>query len=105
MPARYRVIILPEAFRNLDEILDYIEQDSPQNAATTIDRLWSACRSLNALPHRYKVHRSANAPARIIHSMPVPPFIVYSRVIERPATIRVLTIKHGAKRPPRRFKG
>jgi len=36
--------------------------------------------------------------------MPVPPFIVYYRIIERSAAIRILMIRHGARRAPRRFK-
>jgi plasmid stabilization system protein ParE len=104
MGSVYRVIVLPQAFDDLDEILDHIKQDSRQNAAATIDQLWQGCQSLNTLPHRYKVHRTAKDANRIIRSMPVPPFIVYYRIIEASATIRVLTIRHGARRAPRRFR-
>jgi plasmid stabilization system protein ParE len=34
----------------------------------------------------------------------VPPFIIYYRITEKPATVRVLTVRHGARRQPRRFK-
>jgi hypothetical protein len=40
MPDVYRVIVLPEAFDDLDAIVDHIKRESPQNAAGTIDRLW-----------------------------------------------------------------
>jgi len=36
----------------LDDILDYIKHDPPQNAAATFDQLWQACQNLSSLPHR-----------------------------------------------------
>jgi plasmid stabilization system protein ParE len=104
MPAAYRVIVLPEAFEDLDRIIDYIKQQSPQNAARVIERLWVATQSLAILPYRYKVHRSNRDPGRTVRSMPVPPFIVYYRVVEAHRTVRVLTVRHGSQRQPRRFK-
>jgi hypothetical protein len=35
---------------------------------------------------------------------PVPPFILYYQVIEKPPTVRILTIQHGARRQPKKFK-
>jgi len=101
MPDAYRVILLPEAFDDLDAIVDYIEHESPKNAALTVERILRAAQSLSQLPHRYKVHRSKKQLDRTIHSMPLPPFIIYYRIIEQPPTVRVLTIRHGARRPPR----
>lgn len=104
MPATHRVILQAEAFKDLDAIIDYIKQHSPRNAASMVDRLWEACQSLDQLPYRYKVHRSSRRPDRVVYSMPVPPYIVYYRVVRRPPTVRILTIRHGARLPPRRFK-
>ena len=92
-PRAYRVILLPEAFDDLDAIISYIEQDSPKNAALTVDRILRAAPSLSELPHRYKVHRSKKQQARTIRSMPLPPFIIYYQIIEQPWTVRVLTIR------------
>jgi plasmid stabilization system protein ParE len=104
MPPVYRVILQPEAFRNLDAILDYIKRDSPQNAVKMIDRLWDATQSLKELPRGCKIYRSGKRPDYVVHSMPVSPSIVYYRVIEKPPIVRILTIRHGARRQPRRFK-
>jgi plasmid stabilization system protein ParE len=103
MPRSYRIILLPEAYDDLGEIFDYIKRDSPQNAVTTVDRLVRSAQSLSQFPHRYKVHRWRRRPSEIIHSMPVPPFIVFYCVIEKISTVRVLTIRHGARQPPKRF--
>ncbi len=100
---QYRVIILPEAYDNLDQILDYIKSESPQNAAKTVDRLWKAAQSLGQFPRRYKVHRRTRRPAQTIRSMPVPPFVIYYHIVENPRTVRILTVRHAARQPPTRF--
>ncbi|MDB5322233.1 MAG: plasmid stabilization system [Phycisphaerales bacterium] len=104
MPQHYRVIVLDEAFDDLDRILEYIKQDSPQNAVQTLDRLWNACQSLAMFPRRYKVHLHRKARELTVHSVPFPPYIVYYRVDDATHVVRVLTIRHGAQRQPRRFK-
>jgi plasmid stabilization system protein ParE len=36
--------------------------------------------------------------------MSVPPFIVYYRTDDKRRSVRILTIRHGARRQPKRFK-
>jgi plasmid stabilization system protein ParE len=64
MPTLYRVIVLPEAFDDLDRITDYIKRDSPQNAAAVLDRLWDATQTLSLFPHRYKVREHRRDPSK-----------------------------------------
>lgn len=103
MPRHYRVLMMPEAAADLTAAFDYIERDSPQNARAVIEALIQAVDSLTHLPHRYKVHLSARDQNRVVRSMPVPPYVVYYRVIEQDGVVRVLTVRHGARRRPRRF--
>ena len=104
MQRLYRVIVSPEAIRNLDAILVWMKRDSVQNALTVFDSLWQATQSLQRFPHRYKIYRQNRKSQLVIRSMPVPPFVIYYRVIERFTTVRVLTVRHGARRQPRRFR-
>ncbi len=71
MATPFRVIVLPEAFDDLDHILDHIAKDSPQRARETLDLVWSATESLHVFPYRFKIHRSNRNPRRVIRSMPV----------------------------------
>ena len=104
MPTPYSVIVLPRAFSDLESILDYIAKDSHQNAVTTIDRLWRSMHSLDVLPHRYTVHEHRRDPAKTVRSMPADPFIIYYRVDDKTHVVRVLHVRHGGRRQPRRFK-
>jgi len=104
MPGSYRVRLLPEASADLRGIFDYIELDSPQSATAVARMLIDAVDSLAEFPHRYKVHRDTHQPRRVVRSMPVPPFILYYRVDDATRLVEVLTIRHGARRQPKRFK-
>jgi len=104
MAGQYRVIMLPEASTDLTGIFDYIERESPQNATAVARKLVDAIDSLERFPHRCRVHVSNRNPERVVRSMPVSPFVVYYRVIERNTAVEILTIRHGARRQPRRFR-
>jgi plasmid stabilization system protein ParE len=106
MPAHYRVIILPRASADIHGICSFIEQEqkSPQNAALVAQRLIAAIDSLEILPHRYRIHEHRKDSTKSVRSMPVPPFIIYYRIDDSNQTVRVLTVWHGARRQPKRFR-
>ncbi len=103
MPDRYRIRIMPEASFDLMGISEFIEQDSPKNAASVIEGLIRAIDALEQFPHQYKVHRSYKDANRIVRSMPVAPFVVYYRIKEPHRSVEVLPVRHGRRRQPNRF--
>ncbi len=104
LPLTYAVIVLPRAFADLNGILTYIAQDSPQNAVSTINRLQHAMGSLRHLPHRFKVHESRKNPSLTVRSMPIGPFLVFYRVDSERPLVRIITVRHGHRRQPRRIR-
>jgi plasmid stabilization system protein ParE len=95
---------MPRAFADLNGILTYIAYQSSQNARTVIDRLQASMQSLEILPTRYEVHERRADPTKTVRSMAMPPFIIYYRVDERQSTVRILTVRHGHRRQPKRFR-
>src|SRR5579863_8462370 len=104
MPERFHVIISMRTAREMTEICSWIERTSPQNASLVAQRLLAVIDSLDLFPHRYKGHEHRQDPAKTVRSMPVPPFIVYYRVDDVRRTVRVLSVRHGARRQPKRFR-
>jgi len=104
MPRGYRVIVSPEAFDDMDGIIDYIAPQSPANAAKLIDRLWESMQGLKDLPHRHGVVSARREPKRAVRRMLVAPYLVYYRVDDAARVVRILTVRHGRQRHPRRFK-
>lgn len=97
----FRVILSPEAATDLEAIYAYIAQDSPANAAKMVERVLAAIEDLRATPHRAVIEHSSPRLTRPVRSIAVRPYIVYFRIDEPQRTIRVLTVRHGARRPPR----
>jgi plasmid stabilization system protein ParE len=104
MAGPYGVRTTGKASSNLDEIFAHVARESPQNATAVLQQLLDAIFSLKMLPHRYKVYRRAKDALGAVHSMPVPPYVIYYRVIERTRVVRVLTVMHGRQRRPRSFE-
>lgn len=99
MPDTYRVIYTRQAANQLEDVFEYIANDSPQNAAGMIRRLLEAIESLHALPHRYPLIEKNAALAGPIRSMPVRPYLVRYLIDESKATVTIVSIRHGARRP------
>jgi len=99
----YRVIITPRAGVDLEAIYDYIARESAQNAAAMVTRILDALEPLKQFPHRTVVERQSRKLRHPVRSLPVPPYIVYFRVLDDQRVIRVLHVRHGARRRPRTF--
>jgi addiction module RelE/StbE family toxin len=100
MPESYRIRITPRALADLEGIFEYINRDSPQNAAKMIRTLLDAIDGLNILPRRFDVPRTGSVRGRQIRSMPVRPYLVRYRIDERERIVRVLRVRHGARQKP-----
>jgi plasmid stabilization system protein ParE len=100
---RYRVIITPRAGADLERIYDRIALSSPQAARATIKRILDAFETLEGFPHHNLVQRQSPRIRHPVRSLPVRPYVVYFRAIDEDKVVRVLTVRHGARRRPRRF--
>lgn len=94
----YRIRFTPHAAEQLQEIFNYIEQDSQDRASRMIGRLLTAIDALEQLPYRYKVLEDVDTSGAEVRSMPVPPYLVRYHVDEGNQTVHVLSVRHGARR-------
>lgn len=99
----YRLIITPRAGRDLERIHEYISKASPQNADAMILRILDALELLKQFPHRTVVEHQSPKFRHPVRSLPVRPYLVYFRVLDDQSVVRVLHVRHGARRPPKRF--
>jgi toxin ParE1/3/4 len=104
MPGTYRIILSPRAGSELQDIFEFVAEQSPQNAASIVERILSEIDSLETMPGRYKIERHDRKLGYGIHSMPVPPFVVFYRIEDDRQAVRVLCVQHGARRRPRNFE-
>jgi plasmid stabilization system protein ParE len=102
-PTVYRVIVAGRAFDDLNEILSFVAQESPQNSARLVDVLYQAALSLCSFPARYPVIQGGKRGRPETRAMPVGPYLMYYRVLETQKQVRVLAVRHAARRRPRRL--
>jgi len=103
MPTTFRVILSPEAAADLEAIHAYISKDSAENAAKMVGRILDAIAKLETFPHRTVVEHQSKKIKHSVRSLPVRPYVVYFRVLDQQQAVIILTVRHGARRRPRRF--
>ena len=96
MGKKYRVIISPEAWEDLEGFLRYISRRSPANAIKVIDRLLKEIDSLEIFPNRYARWRHQRREGRELRSLPSKPFRILYEVLEEQGVVRVVAVQHGA---------
>jgi plasmid stabilization system protein ParE len=99
----YRIIISPEASADLESIHAYIAQDSPAGAARMVERILAAIDTLKSFPHRTLAEHVSARLRGPVRSLSVRPYVVYFRTLEDERVVRILTVRHGARRRPRRL--
>jgi plasmid stabilization system protein ParE len=103
MAEAYWIRLTSRAISDLENIFQYIRQNSPQNAGTMVAQIIDVIDSLCSMPSRCKVVGKSRTTGSDIHAMIVHPFIVYYRVDDPQRAVFILMILHGARKQPRSF--
>jgi toxin ParE1/3/4 len=104
MPARYRILFSKRVATDLQSIFNHIAGHSEQNAGKMVDRILGAIAGLKTFPHRNVVAGQRRGLKYPVRSLPVQSYLVFFRVIDEQNVVRVLRVRHGAMRRPRRFE-
>jgi plasmid stabilization system protein ParE len=99
----YRLVITRRAATDLDRIHRYIAKASPHNAAKVLGGIFVAIDALTLTPHRNVVAVQPTSRLDPVRSLPVDPYMVFFRVVDSKRIGRLLRVRHGSMRPPRRF--
>ncbi len=94
-----RVILSPEALRDLEDTLAFIALDSPINAANYVAGLRKKARSLGRFPRRYRTREGLPPDVRVA---PHISHVILFKIGD--GTIDVVRIVHGARDLPRLFE-
>lgn len=92
---KYKIIFLPESYKDLDEIFDYILIDSTSNAQNMLDSIINAISNLENFPLSGKrlIHKSLDY--YHFRMLIVDPYIVFYRFVDD--TIYIYRVLHGAR--------
>lgn len=92
---KYKTVFLPEAYKDLDTIFDYILLDSPSQAEAILNKIMGSISNLEDFPLAGKklVHKSLNY--YNFRMIIVAPYIVFYRFIDD--VVYIYRILHGAR--------
>ena len=103
MARRYRILLSKRVASDLERIFDHIAKDWPDAAAKMVDRILGSIERLKMFPHRNVVMGQSPRLKHPVRSLPVPPYVVFFRVMDAQGVVRVVQVRHGAQRRPKRF--
>jgi len=93
-----RSLFASQATQDLDEIFDYILEESPESASAVLERIRERVVSLIEMPHQGRPGRVAGTRELVV---PRTPFVVPYQVTGN--MLEILRVYHGARRWPDHF--
>ena len=99
----FQIAFTRRALTDLTRIRDGIASDSVQGATTVLVSIFNAIDKLVDTPHRAVVADQPTGQQDPVRSVAVGSYMVYFRAIDRTHTVRVVRVRHGARRPLRRY--
>ena len=103
MPAPYRIVLARRAESDLSAVFDYLAHYSPKTAKAMIDKILRSIELLEGFPYRNVVSPQPSGAKSAVRSLPIKPYVVFFRIDEEGSTVRILRVRHGARRPLRRY--
>lgn len=100
----FRVVLTERASDDLDRIYRRIAADSPINADRCLGKLLDRVFALDYSPGSSRVAGRSRSTGVPVHAFVEWPYVIYYQVHESRRDVVVLTVRHGARRQPRRFE-
>jgi plasmid stabilization system protein ParE len=94
----HKVIILAEAAREAEAAYTYIAEHAPETAVDLYNRLLDAMFSLEMLPNRHPIAPESEFLDREARQLIYGNYRILYVVEDRPKVVRILHVRHGARR-------
>lgn len=96
MENKYRVLLNPRAFRDLDEIYQYIalENLAPESAKKQTERIRSALQNLEYFPYAHQQRLEGRFAGKGYRQLVVDHYIAVYRIDEKNKIVRIITIQY-----------
>lgn len=93
---KYIIKLNARAYRDLDEIFDYISKDlqAPENAKGQTDRLWNALKKLDAFPQSHQKRTAGTYARKGYRQLLIDNYIAIFKIDESNKIVRVITIQY-----------
>ena len=93
---KYKVMLYPRAFRDIDNIYAYIalEKLSPENAKGQTDRIWAATETLDSYPSSHQDRLVGKYAGRGYKQLLIDNYVAIFKIDEQRKTVYVVTVQY-----------
>ncbi|BDF32898.1 hypothetical protein CE91St62_09640 [Lachnospiraceae bacterium] len=93
---KYKIRLNVRAYRDLDEIFDYISNDlqSPEHAKGQTDRLWKSLKKLDTFPQSHQERTVGAFAGKGYRQLLIDNYIAIFRIDETKKIVTVVTIQY-----------
>ena len=93
---KYKVMLYPKAFRDIDNIYAYIalEKPAPENAKSQTDRIWAAIETLDSFPSAHQDRQAGKYVGRGYKQLLIDNYVAIFKVDEKNKTVYVVTVQY-----------
>lgn len=93
---KYKIMLNPRAYRDLDDIFSYIalEKLSPENAKKQTDRIWQALQTLSTFPDSHQKRMEGRFAGKGYRQLLIDNYLAIFRVDESQKTVHIITIQY-----------
>ena len=96
-----RVTYSPRALAQLEQIFNYIAAEDPTTAAVVVTRIGNLASLLSEHPY---IGRPTDKAGVHVLSVPRYPYVLFYKVMVETDEIRILRVRHTARRPLKGFR-
>lgn len=96
---KYKVLLYPKAFRDIDSIYAYIalEKLAPDNAKSQTDRIWDSIEALDSFPSAHQDRQAGKYAGRGYKQLMIDNYVVIFKIDEQNKTVYVVTVQYQGK--------
>ncbi len=93
---KYKVMLYPKAFRDIDSIYAYIalEKLAPENAKSQTDRIWAAIGTLASFPPAHQDRQVGKYAGRGYKQLLIDDYVAIFKIDETSKTVYVVTVQY-----------
>ncbi len=93
---KYKVMLYPKAFRDIDSIYAYIalEKQAPENAKSQTDRIWATIGTLDSFPSAHQDRQVGKYARGGYKQLLIDDYVAIFKIDEPSKTVYVVTIQY-----------
>lgn len=93
---KYKVVLYPKAFRDIDSIYAYIalEKLVPENAKSQTDRIWAGIEALDSFPSAHQDRQVGKYAGKGYKQLLIDNYLAIFKIDEQHKTVYVVTVQY-----------